>query len=86
MAISKTKILPIDDLTEVKEIGEKQFAAAKKKNAKKQKEERDSTTVTREKIEENADETVKESTDSSKEKEFPEFELSFDPFADQSAK
>ena len=80
--ITKSKILPVDDLSEMKEQGEKAQAKVKKSKVKKQEEKKEeATTVTREKITPQTDAAEKAED---KGKEFPEFELAFDPFADQS--
>jgi ABC-type Zn2+ transport system substrate-binding protein/surface adhesin len=58
--MAKAKILPIDDMKEVKKLEEKKVAEVKEENKEKLEEEK-----------KNAPE------------EFPEFEIGFDPFAEQ---
>jgi pyruvate,water dikinase len=81
----KATILPIDETSHIGEKGEKKFEKKMKENKKKEikedKQEVESTTVVREDL--RGKEVKEEEKDS---KEFPEFEIGFDPFADQSKK
>ena len=83
--ITKAKILAVDDLSEVKQIGEEKQEAVLKAKIKKENKNKDTVEVTREKITKESEEEEKnEGKTDDKAKEFPEFELAFDPFADQS--
>ena len=76
------KILPVDELSEVKKIGENEQEKALKKKIKKENENKETTEVSREEAKQEKPEEGKEKAEEKKD-EFPEFEIGFDPFQEQ---
>jgi len=81
----KPKILPIDDMSEVKEIGEKRQEQNLKHKVRMENSNKDTMEVKEDKKEEKQKETPeqKQENKENKSEEFPEFEIGFDPFQEQ---